>query len=137
MMMMRSKLRPFLIILTTLLIGFGLGVLSVLNYSNYNGGHHKYKHKKEFKNFGHIDHFKEKMYALMEVTPTQKPKIDPILQKHFKNIEGVTATFFKNIDKEMDAILKEATPHLTPQQIKKAEEKRAKFKENFRKKKGK
>jgi hypothetical protein len=111
---MRAKLKPFLIILFTLIIGIAIGfeVSEIMIKIRFD----EMRAFKEPKGFVKI--FEE----IIEPDNNQKPKTDSILLKYHVKMENVTKRGMSEVSEMFDSMKVELKSVLNPEQIKRLDE---------------
>lgn len=103
-MSMDRKWQPILISTILLLIGFTLGVLANRTYVNYrlNSYHHDNVRNE----------LRVRIFKGLNLNDKQKKQIDPILDKHFKDMEQLRTAFRLKVD----SLIISVDPYLTNEQ---------------------
>lgn len=107
---MNSRYKSFIIILTTLFIGFGAGFLtSGTLYKN------RLNHYRGFLN--NQEKFKQNIGEILKADQGQMEQIQPILDKHFPAIMETRKKCGQEIKIKMDSLRNELKPILSEEQI--------------------
>ncbi|PID89810.1 MAG: hypothetical protein CSB01_00085 [Bacteroidia bacterium] len=123
---MKRRIKPVLIILVTLAIGFALGVLTTGQFI----GRQMKKFKERNTEKGFVNYFNQ----ILNTDEEQKKVLNPILKKYGAIYKEATKTYLFTIDSGLNAFEAEVTPHLKQKQIEKLEcfkKHRNKFKNGF------
>jgi len=113
------KAKSTLIIISTLLVGIIIGFLI-----NGQITHKKYK---KFVEYRKEEGFKNRFHKRFDLTAEQRDILDPIIEKYAKLNSARMKDFRKVFDSTMTDFHREIEPYLTPEQIKKLEEDKARF----------
>ncbi len=104
-----KKLKAVFILLSTLAIGFILGLLI--------SGQITQKRMNEFVRWGSKEGFKEIMYETIEPEEKQMIQLEPIIEKHARFNEELHKRWKKEHGELMRGLTKELEEVLTPEQI--------------------
>ncbi len=102
------KKKPVLIIITTLIIGFVLGMLTSAQIRHYRIN--------QFRVFFSEDRFREGFYHAIQPDEQQKTKIDVVLAKYAKINGNLQRSFRNQLDSTMKAFHSEIDSYLTKDQ---------------------
>ncbi len=102
------KIRAIILIISTLLLGFILGILVSAQV--------RYHKLKPVRLFFSGEHFKEGLYRILEPDEKQSEKIDQILSRYAKVNNAVMSDFRRKSDSIMKEFWKEIEPTLTKDQ---------------------
>ncbi|HUX97814.1 MAG TPA: hypothetical protein VMV47_18935 [Bacteroidales bacterium] len=103
------KIRPVILVVVTLVIGFFLGMLTSAQL--------RIHRLKPVKVFYSEEKFREGMYQAIQPTDEQKVIIDQILNKYSKLNSDATATFRRDFEARMHKFRTEIDSNLTHEQI--------------------
>ena len=106
---MKTKLKPTLILLITLIIGFVIGGLTTVTII---------RHK--MMNFATEEGFKEVVYDFLDSDKKQEAKLKPIIDEFSKNYNQLTNTYLLQFSNMSDSFLIEIKPILNEGQKEKA-----------------
>jgi hypothetical protein len=109
---MNSPIKPIIILLLTLVIGFGLGIFA----SGYFFKQRVDRFTRVARKEGFIRHHVE----ILEATETQRTTLRPILEKHYQALEEHRDA----IRNQIDSMRKDIQPYLTDEQIEKLKERK-------------
>ncbi len=121
---MKSHIKPFIVILMTLVIGFGLGIFT----SGYFFKQRVDRFTRVAREEGFIKHHVE----MLEATETQQSEIRPILEKHYRVLEE----YRNGIRMQFDSMRMELRPYLTEEQLEKMKQRRRKMRRPGKRRKG-
>ena len=107
---MNSRIKPIIIIFTTLFIGFGAGFLTSGMVARYRLDHFKGFMAKE-------EVFERNMGKMINASPEQMDSIRPILRKHFPGIHETQKEFGRAMRSKMDSLRTDLKPYLNEEQI--------------------
>ncbi|MDX2247630.1 MAG: hypothetical protein SF052_12675 [Bacteroidia bacterium] len=109
---MDPRIKPILIILLTLVIGFAAGFISS-----------GWIVKKRFENMRKImddqAHFENFFSQIAQADPEQMAKIRPILEKYHEEVRQSQRIFFTQMRERSDSLRLQLKPYLTEEQIEK------------------
>ena len=107
------KVKPIIIISSTLIIGFAIGFLTSSMISH--------QRMKEFRSFNSVESFKRRTIHLIEPTETQMKEILPVIDKYAKEMNQIRKDFGKEFFTIMKNFHSDIKPFLTEEQIEKLE----------------
>jgi len=108
------KLRPVLLIILTLIIGFIIGILVSAQI--------RYQRLKPVRIFFSGERFREGFYNIIQPDEKQKQTIDFILSKYAKANSSIMNDFRRKSDSLMKEFWKEIEPNLKSEQLEKLKE---------------
>lgn len=103
------KIRPVILVVITLAIGFLLGMLTSAELRSHR--------LKPVRVFFSEEKFREAMYNAIQPSDEQKLKIDAILDKYSRINSEATSSFRKEFESRMEVFRNEIDSILTPEQI--------------------
>lgn len=103
------KIKPVLLIVATLIIGFVLGMLTSAQI--------RHQRLKPVRVFFSEERFREGFYNAIQPDEKQKEQIDMVLEKYATMNSQLQAAFRKDLETNMDAFRKEIDAFLTREQI--------------------
>jgi Spy/CpxP family protein refolding chaperone len=103
------KLKPVVLVIVTLAIGFFLGMLTSAQLRS--------NRLKPVKMFFSEEKFREAMYNAIQPTDDQKVKIEAVLNKYSRINTQATSSFRKEFETRMETFRSEIDSILTPDQI--------------------
>ena len=103
------KLKPILLILATLLIGFLIGFLTSSQL--------RHKRMKPARMFSSERFFREVIFKHIELSEEQKNQLEPILKKYAKEGKELQKEYKKGFDDHFTSYWKEMTEVLTEDQV--------------------
>jgi hypothetical protein len=106
---MKLKLKPILVVLIILIIGFVLGMLTSAQM--------RFHRLKPVSVYFSEDRFRDGFYRTIGPDEQQKAKIDLVLDKYAKIISELQESFRKDLDASMRDFRKELDSYLTEAQI--------------------
>jgi len=109
---MKSQIKPIIILLLTLIIGFGLGIFA--------SGYFFKQRVDRFTRVARKEGFIRHHFEILEATETQQTTLRPILEKHYQALQGHRDA----IRNQIDSMRKDIQPYLTDEQIKKLKERK-------------
>jgi hypothetical protein len=107
------KIKPVIIIASTLIIGFAIGFLTSSMIT-----HQKMK---RFRSFNSVESFKRRTIHLIEPDEQQMKELVPILDKYAKDIIQIRKSFGKEFFSLMKDFHNEIKPLLTEEQVERLE----------------
>lgn len=103
------KLRPIIIIVVTLLIGFCLGMLTSAQL--------RHKRMKSVRIYTSEHRFREDAYRFLQPNEDQIEKLDPIIKKYAKQNGDLQREYRRNFEDLMQKYFAEVKPVLTDEQL--------------------
>jgi hypothetical protein len=103
------KIKPILVIIATLIIGFVLGMLTSAQI--------RYSRLKPVRVYFSEERFRDGFYKTIMPDDKQKAKIDIVLDKYARINTGLQGNFRKELDASMKDFRKELDSNLTKEQI--------------------
>jgi hypothetical protein len=107
------KVKPIIIISSTLIIGFAIGFLASSMISH--------QRMKKFRSFNSVEAFKRRTIHLIEPNEKQMKEILPIIDKYAKEMDQIRKEFGKEFFNIMKDFYNDIKPFLTKEQIEKLE----------------
>ena len=117
---MKTKLKPILILLITLIIGFVIGGLTTVTIIRY-----------KMMNFTTEEGFKKVVYDFLDLDKVQKTKLKPKVDKFSKKYKQITNTYLIQFSDIADSFLVEIEPILNEDQKEKAHDHLQDFEEKI------
>jgi hypothetical protein len=108
------KTKPILIIVTTLIIGFVLGMLTSAQIRHFR--------LNQFRVFFSEDRFRDGFYRTIQPDEQQKAKIDIVLDKYARINGDLQRSFRNELDSTMKAFHREIDSYLSKDQIRRLKE---------------
>lgn len=103
------KLKPLILIFTTLLIGFFIGFLTSAQL--------RHKRMNPVRIYSSERRFREDAYRIFEPDEEQMVKLDPIIRKYGKASSELQREYRKNFESIMENYFQEVKPLLTQEQL--------------------
>lgn len=108
------KVKPIIILIATLLIGFVLGMLTSAQI--------RFNRLKPVRFYFSEERFREGFYKIIQPDEKQRAEIDKILEKHAKVNSEMQDNFRKEADSNIKALRKELDAKLTKEQLARVKE---------------
>lgn len=109
-----KRIKPIVLILATFVIGFGVGFLT--------SSHLRMRKVKAATSLMSLEAFKGRSYNILQPTPEQMDKLDPIMREFANKNREMIGNFKKQADKLMEDQWRQIKPILNTEQLERLED---------------